>query len=386
MEGLLATGALDKLLNNNQEQCSFMLIDLNILQELYQNWARTFPTIQPFFAVKSNPDPIIIDELNKYGSCFDCASLEELKLVHSLGIESSRIIFANTIKLKKDINFAKSIGVKLMTCDSIYEIHKIREIMKEAEIIIRIKVPSMATNTTIPFGDKFGACRKTWKQLLECANELGLQVVGTSFHVGSGCNNPDSYSLAIDEVKMFIHEAERTNENKIRIVDLGGGFSYPIDERISRIINEKLNDDIFRGRKIIAEPGRYMVETTTTIFAQIIGKRIDDVDIPVKYWIFESIYGSFADVSHGYMSPIFYPITNNKPSFKGSIFYGCSCDGSDVIYSNSEFQELEVGDWIYCKNMGAYTWILATKFNGMGFDRIQKVYYHCDKTLTMIGK
>ncbi|MCI4382442.1 hypothetical protein PGIGA_G00015060 [Pangasianodon gigas] len=44
---------------------------------------------------------------------------------------------------------------------------------------------------------KFGATLKSSRLLLEQAKELGLDIVGVSFHVDSGCTDPQMYAQAI---------------------------------------------------------------------------------------------------------------------------------------------------------------------------------------------
>lgn len=48
---------------------------------------------------------------------------------------------------------------------------------------------------------KFGATLKSSRLLLERAKELGLDVIGVSFHVGSGCTDPETYSQAISDAR-----------------------------------------------------------------------------------------------------------------------------------------------------------------------------------------
>lgn len=48
---------------------------------------------------------------------------------------------------------------------------------------------------------KFGATLKSSRLLLERAKDLGLDVVGVSFHVGSGCTDPETYSQAISDAR-----------------------------------------------------------------------------------------------------------------------------------------------------------------------------------------
>lgn len=48
---------------------------------------------------------------------------------------------------------------------------------------------------------KFGAPLKSCRGLLERAKELGLDVIGVSFHVGSGCTDPETYTQAIADAR-----------------------------------------------------------------------------------------------------------------------------------------------------------------------------------------
>lgn len=48
---------------------------------------------------------------------------------------------------------------------------------------------------------KFGAPLKACRGLLEQAKKLGLDVIGVSFHVGSGCTDPETYTQAIADAR-----------------------------------------------------------------------------------------------------------------------------------------------------------------------------------------
>ena len=52
---------------------------------------------------------------------------------------------------------------------------------------------------------KFGAPLKACRGLLERAKELGLDVIGVSFHVGSGCTDPKTYTQAIADARCVFH-------------------------------------------------------------------------------------------------------------------------------------------------------------------------------------
>ena len=49
-------------------------------------------------AVKCNPDPLLLQIFAALGGGFDCASKHEIATVLDLGVDPSRIIYANTCK------------------------------------------------------------------------------------------------------------------------------------------------------------------------------------------------------------------------------------------------------------------------------------------------
>lgn len=47
-----------------------------------------------------------------------------------------------------------------------------------------------------------------------------------------------------------------------------------------------------------------------------------------------------------------------------ALFFGRTCDSLDIIGRSQDAEELEVGDWLYVPNMGAYTTATSSEFNG----------------------
>ena len=54
--------------------------------------------VEPFYAIKSNPDEGILRECLKSGTNFDCASMGEMQIMLRLGAKSNQIIFAHPFK------------------------------------------------------------------------------------------------------------------------------------------------------------------------------------------------------------------------------------------------------------------------------------------------
>jgi hypothetical protein len=57
---------------------------------------------------------------------------------------------------------------------------------------------------------------------------------------------------------------------------------------------------------------------------------------------------------------------NNKDDVQlfASTVFGPTCDSIDVIARSVLLPKLQIGDWLYFQNMGAYTMAAASSFNG----------------------
>ena len=138
--------------------------------------------VKTYIAVKCNNDPALLQVLSDQGTGFDCASIEEMRSVIRLGVDPSNILFANPCKTPAALSFAHELGVTRTVFDNIDELDKIKTYMPDAELLLRIYAND--DSALICFGDKFGAHLDTTPQLLARVRELGLRMIGVSFHVG----------------------------------------------------------------------------------------------------------------------------------------------------------------------------------------------------------
>ena len=349
---------------------AFYIVDLGKVEEQYIKWVNYLPDIQPFFAVKSNPDNIIINMLAKLGCNFDCASKSELENALSIVSNPDRIIFANPCKISSHLIFARENNIGKMTFDSIEELDKIYNIYPGAQIILRICVDD--TNSKCKFNSKFGCPLCNIPKIFERINSLQMNLVGFSFHVGSGCSDATSYYNAIKDCAMSYKLSKDYGFN-ISIIDIGGGFPgvdknikfADICDNINRAIADffsyETNNNII---KFIAEPGRYFTEATHTLVLNVIAKKKEENVI--KYYLSDGIYGSFNCINYDHQTPELIPlISRDNDDIKyNTTFFGPTCDSLDCIYKDIQYQELNVGDWLYIINYGSYTIAPSSSFNG----------------------
>ncbi|ORY01069.1 Orn/DAP/Arg decarboxylase 2, partial [Basidiobolus meristosporus CBS 931.73] len=259
-------------LNNDDP---FIIADVGEVIKRLTEWRRLLPMVQPFYALKCNPDPQIVKILCDEGIGFDCASKGEIQYILDQGVSPSRIIYANVVKATTHLQFAKKQKVALMTFDNIAELRKIVRYYPDAEAVIRILIEGSKSKYSL--GSKAGAPLSTVSTLLHKAKDLNVNVVGVSFHVGCMCFDSVSYERALIQARE-VFDIGVTYGYQFKLLDIGGGFpgdlKYDGDfVDIANRINIGLKQLFPSNIRVIAEPGRYLVASAYALATSVIGRR-----------------------------------------------------------------------------------------------------------------
>ncbi|KAH8919888.1 hypothetical protein BT69DRAFT_1336932 [Atractiella rhizophila] len=370
---------------------AFFVCDLVRVWNQWQRWQKELGgRVDPFFAVKANPDPCVLHLLATLGLGFDCASQSEISSVLSLGVPPSRIIYANPCKASSFIRKSAKQGVQMMTFDNEEEIVKVQKFNPNAKLVLRILTDDSASLCKL--GLKFGAKLTDVRRLLKKAKETGMNVIGIAFHVGSGNKDPLAYEDALHRAKVAFDIGKEEGFD-FDFLDIGGGFENDIFEDAARCIRNSL-DKFFPGDKVrvIAEPGRYFVADAFELATNVIAKRgkdgveessgfsppeSDEESPSSMYYINDGVYGAFncTMFDHQIVFPkiltlngIFQPQGDQAALYtdteKCSV-WGPTCDSIDLVAKDAPLPtDLQVGDWLKWENMGAYTICAASQFNG----------------------
>lgn len=371
---------------------AFFVADLGDVMHKYKLWQTVLPRVEPFYAVKCNDDPALLELLNKLGVGFDCASKSEIQKVLKMKVAPSRIIYANPCKQVSFIKYALKSHVDLMTFDNELELHKMKDVYPHARLILRI-LPPDDTKAQCPLGLKFGCHPNNVAKLLHVAKELELNVVGISFHVGSGCSERNAYVEAVNLARAAFDLGLKEGFD-MHILDIGGGFpgqeSANISmEEICEVLAPALDEQFpeSSGVRIIAEPGRFFAASAFTLCVNVIAKRevgsdqnkgvADHGNKTFMYYVNDGVYGSFncllydhATVEPSLIDPQHFA---DQPRYKCSV-WGPTCDGLDCIKSSCSLPELSPGSWLMFRDMGAYTMCAASSFNGMPKPQVDYVF------------
>jgi len=351
---------LQSILNKRTTDRPFYLLHLDQVFAAYETWNNELPMVKPFYAVKSNNHPILLEAMALLGLSFDCASEREIEQIHDLVKDGSRILYANPCKPISHLQYAKQKGVQHMTFDSEEELYKVKLYHPQAQLILRIAVDD--TKSVLRFNRKFGCKLEEIQELLLLVKRLNLHFLGFSFHVGSLCLSPLAFYEALRTTRCAVDIATGLGM-ETRVVDLGGGF--PGDRtRFAPFASEirKGLYDFFHGKPIqfVAEPGRYFSEPTQTLVMSVIGKKRQEKQY--AYYLNEGVYGGYSSIHYDKLTPCL-RVMKQGP-LHTSTFYGPTCDSMDLLVEEKPFPELSLGDCVYQEQFGAYTSVSATEFNG----------------------
>ena len=369
--------SVEELVNQLRPDKPVYCIRKKSILSAYKFFQKNFPG-KILYAVKTNPHPEVIKTLLKSGiSQFDVASVEEIKAVRKFD-QVSKCSFMHTIKSREDISEAYfKYGVKTFALDTKDELIKIIESTsnaKDLELFVRVAVSN--EHAEIDLSKKFGAINSEAAGLLRLVKQHSKKI-GLSFHVGSQCMHPISYSKGISEIANIIKKTKIVPD----YLNIGGGFPTIYPDLIPPSL-ESYFDEIKKGLEnlkieklpeIICEPGRALVaESGSTIVRVNLRKK-------QKLYINDGTYGTLFDAG---TPNIVFPSKMIKDNSNKIIskkltafdFYGPTCDSMD--YMKGPFllpNNIKENDYIELGQLGSYGLTFRTQFNGFYSDKIYEV-------------
>lgn len=358
---------LEKIKSQGDLPTPYILTDLSIVEENAKKLKELLHNVKIYYAVKSNSSPEIIDRLDSIVEGYDIASLGEWELLRKHDVHPSRILFSNPVKITKHIEHSFMDGIRYYALDSLDEIKKLSEFAPGANVYIRIQVSNYGSK--FPLARKYGILPAHVAEYASLARDLGLNVRGLAFHVGSQAENLQVWETAF---KICSDAIKRLDQAGITVdfLDIGGGFPANYGEPIPPIsavcnfINHAIKQYIPKGVEVAAEPGRFIVANSSVIVTEIIARehRSGADWLYLDMGVFQGLMEPLE--MKGWQYPVFTEKTHRGYK-KAFVLTGPTCDAYDTI--GDEYilpAEIERGDRLYIASTGAYTSVYGSNFNG----------------------
>jgi ornithine decarboxylase len=365
------TARIREFLKRRIDEGPCLVVDLAVVRDNYNSFAKALPDSKVYYAIKANPAPEILKLLVELGACFDVASVAETEAVLAAGAAADRISYGNPIKKESEIAAAYRLGVTLFAIDCEAEAEKVARAAPGSQVICRIHCDNAGADW--PLSRKFGCEPAYAADILEHAHRLGLTPHGISFHVGSQQNNVEAWDRALASTAAIFRACAERGIN-LSMVNLGGGFPAKYIRKTPKL--ESYGKAIFRSLRkhfgnaipnTIIEPGRGLVGNAGVIEAEVVLIARRNPDDEVR-WVYLDI-GKFHGLAETIDESIRYPIKTprDRDQMAPCVVAGPTCDSVDVLYEKNPYPlpvSLAIGDKVLIEATGAYT---AT-YSSVGFN------------------
>jgi len=320
------------------------------------------------FAVKANPDPMVISNLVAAGvNGFDVASPNEIRLILDVAPQAA-LHYNNPVRSRKEIQFAVNSGVKSYSVDGFNELAKLVEIVppKEVELAVRFKLP--VSGADYDFGDKFGAVPEKAIKLLQSVQKAGFTPALT-FHPGTQCEDPQAWETYIIEAAKIV----QASGIHIKRLNVGGGFptrmngNTPNLQQFFDLIKNTVEKAFGENHPpLICEPGRALVAES---FVHV--TRVKSVNDDGDVFLNDGIYGGLSEFPNISASRKHEVVTSTgvvkSDQMRPARIFGPTCDSIDVLPGKYNLPaDIAEEDYILFHSMGAYVNGVTTDFNGYG--------------------
>ena len=298
----------------------------------------------------------------------DVSTLGELAFARGAGISGDRIFFHGNNKSGEELRAAADARATVVL-DASDEPARAAQAGVHRVLVRLTPGVEAATHRSIRTAhdeSKFGLAPDAALRAIADARDLGLDVAGVHFHVGSQLARVDESLLAVERLLAF---CERANEQlgwTPQVLDIGGGLGirYAHDEHVPEIgefvspLVDRLPSDV----QVVLEPGRSLVgRAGVTLYRIGVVKESGGVS-------FVAIDGGMSD--------------NPRPQLYGARYHamlanrggppdgpfriaGKHCETGDVLIEGIALPRPRRGDLLAVPATGGYTLAMASNYNAI---------------------
>ena len=333
------------------------------------------PGFREYFAVKAEPNPVIMKILHEEGAGFDCSSLTELMLAKLVGGE---IMFSSNETPAQEYRYADRIGA-VINLDDFTHIDYLKNALGEMPKTVSLRynpggVFQMSNGIMDNPGDaKYGM---TTEQLMDGFRKLkDMNVTSFGIHAFLASNtvtNEYYPKLAGDLFRLAVRIRQETGVS-LSFINLSGGVGIPyqpdqegndilaIGEGVREQFEQILVPAGLKDVSIYTEMGRFMTGpygalVTRAIHEKHIYKEYIGVDACAVNLMRPAMYGAYHHIT----------VLGKETAACDHIYdvVGSLCENNDKFAVDRKLPQIEIGDLIYIHDTGAHGFSMGYSYNG----------------------
>lgn len=329
------------------------------------------------YAVKSNPNPEILNFIREQGLSVDVVSGGELKRALECGFLAQQVVFSGVGKTKAEISYAIDQKIQRLHAESLPELIRIDEIAqkKNQKVGVALRLNPDVDPKTHPYiatgfkENKFGISMSDLGQALDFIRQSKhLNLNALAMHIGSQLTDFAAFDQAL--AKLIDVRNSIASEFKIEKLDLGGGVgisyqgSETDDEEILKRycqVLSKYKEEI--NARVEFEPGRVFMARAGVLLAQVQyvkhsgDKKFVILNSGMNHLIRPALYQAYHQI---------HVVEQREGDLQEYDIVGPVCESSDFFAKSRRLPPVEAGDWLCISEAGAYGASMASNYNLFG--------------------
>lgn len=357
--------------------------DLNLLDRTLEAVKKAAPEENwlVHYAIKSNPNPVIVKRIADAGLGADCVSGGEIRLALESGIPAAKIVYSGVGKTDAELTLALSEEIGCINVESIEELQVIAELAaslgKRAEVALRVNPDIDAhTHHYITTGlkeNKFGISMLALDKAADiCLSSDWLSLKGLHFHIGSQILVTEPFRILCERIASL--EARLSARGvELKSINVGGGLGIDYDDPDANPIPDfnsyfaTFRDYLPLGpqQELHFELGRSLTAQCGSLIARVlfVKQGIDKQFVILDAGMTDLIRPALYQVHHKIENLSAAARGENDADATRYDVVGPVCESSDSFGNDVLLPLTRRGDIIAIRSAGAYGEAMASTYN-----------------------
>ena len=337
-------------------------------------WNKGF---KEYFAVKAEPNPVIMKLFKEEGCGMDCSSYTELILSKACGFSGDDIMFSSNVTPHEDYILANELGA-IINLDDFSDIDILNELVGIPETVCLRYNPggSFSINNAImdtPGEAKYGMTREQLTEGVKKLMKLGAKHFGLHSFLASNTIQNEYYPVLAKILFETAVEIHKETGAHFSFINLSGGVGIPyrpdqektdimlVGEGVRQAYEEVLIPEGMDDISIYTELGRFMTGpyghlVTTAVHEKKIYKDYIGVDACAANLMRPAMYGAYHHIT--VLGKEDMPC-DHKYDVTGGL-----CENNDKFAIDRLLPEVEIGDILVIHDTGAHGFSMGYNYNG----------------------
>ena len=330
-----------------------------------------------YFAVKANPNPVILSLLKEEGCGVDCATSTELLLAEALGFKGEEIMFSSNMTPFESFLLAHRLGaiINLDDLTDVEYIAKLPSIPKKMCLRYNPGGTFVVSNGIMdtPAEAKFGMTRPQLTQAVRELLRLGVEEFGLHAFLVSNAVTNDYYPALARLLFEVVRDLHAETGAHFTFVNLSGGLGIPyhpeqkpvdiqaVSDGVRQAFGEVLAPAGLDHLAIVTELGRYMLAPYGHLVSTAIRRK-------ETYKSYIGLDACAADLMRPAIYKAYHHITvvgkEDHPHDHIYDVVGGLCENNDKFAIDRPLPKIELGDLIVIHDTGAHGYAMGYNYNG----------------------